>query len=113
MRSPVRSISTATYAVPASWNDAEMDEMMERRGTGRSGMLTSVHVFPPSRVRWIRPFVVPTQITPRPMLDAASDSIDPRPPGVVAAAAESRLLGIASSGLSRVQCAPPSTVETT
>src|SRR5262245_952176 len=44
---------------------------------GRFGVVTFVHVLPPSRVRCTRFVLVPTQITPRATADGASDVIDP------------------------------------
>ena len=73
-------------------------------------MLTSVHVFPSSRVTWMSPLFVPTQMIPLPTVDAASDSMAPRPPLVLAAVAESSPLGMPSSPLIFLQWLPPSVV---
>src|SRR6185437_10162563 len=83
----------------------------------RLGIDTSAHVFPLSRVRRMRPLLVPTQIVPAATLDGAMVSMmppvggPPRPPRAGGCgAAGSRPCGTPKSGLSFVQCAPPSVV---
>src|SRR6266705_2859276 len=44
---------------------------------GTFGGVTFVHVLPPSRVRWIKRVLVPTQITPDVTGESASVVIDP------------------------------------
>src|SRR6266508_1429860 len=65
---------SATYAVPAFECDASMT--LTPAG-GRLGGVTFAHVLPLSRVTWIRPVLVPTQISPASTGDGASDWIDP------------------------------------
>ena len=103
----MRRYSTATYAVPALVCDASIDEIIARRGAGMPAMLTSFQVRPVSRVTWMSPLLVPAQITPGMTVEAASDSIAPRPPSVRAAVAESMPAGMPRSGLIAVQVAPP------
>src|SRR5690349_6122456 len=105
----------ATYAVAASVCDASMAEMSARDAFGSPAIETSLHVFPLSRVTWMRPLFVPTQIVPGATVDGEIDSIIP-PRGVRLAAASlaastgSLLFGRPRSGLSFRQCTPPSVV---
>src|SRR5436190_23066557 len=69
--------SIAAYAVPASWCEASMTLMLPAT---LFGGVTFVHVLPPSRVSWMKPVLVPAQITPRPPTgigEGASDVIEP------------------------------------
>src|SRR5690349_18700226 len=88
--------------------------MIARLGVGRSGIDTSVHVFPSSRVSLIRPFVVPTQIVPAATGDADIDSMaPPGGRGAPGAAEVGTLGGTPRSGLSVRQWTPPSVVAIT
>src|SRR5258708_37450939 len=66
--------SSAAYAAPAFACDAST--MLIAAG-GRLGGVTFVHVRPASRVTWIKPVLVPTQITPAVTGESASVWIDP------------------------------------
>src|SRR5258708_34446871 len=92
--------SSAAYAVPACACDASITLIP---AGGRLGGVTFDQitpgapaprsVFPASRVTWMKPVLVPTQITPAAMGDGASVVIDPpaagppTPPPPAAAAA--------------------------
>ena len=54
-------MSTAAYAVSVSMCDASMIETL-LHGRPAPGGVTSVQLRPPSRVTWISPSSVPTQI---------------------------------------------------
>src|SRR3954453_10430259 len=66
--------SNAAYAVAAFACDAST--MLIAVG-GRLGGVTLVHVWPPSRVTWINPVLVPTHITFAFALESPSAWIDP------------------------------------
>src|SRR5260370_28954259 len=66
--------NSATYAVPAFACDASITLIP---AGGRLGGVTFAHVFPPSRVMWTSPVLVPTHSTPAATGDGASDWIDP------------------------------------
>src|SRR5579862_3230275 len=103
---------SAAYAVPACACDASMTLMP---AGGRFGGVTFDHVFPPSRVTWMNPVLVPTQITPAATGDGASVVIDPPaagaptpPPPAVAASGSFTPAGAARSALIRRQVSPRS-----
>src|SRR5437016_3140717 len=85
--------SKATYAVAAFVCDASMTLMP---AGGRFGGVTFVHPLPPSRVSWMRPVLVPAQITPAATGDGASDWIDP--PAAGAPTPPARPAGAAAGG---------------
>src|SRR6476469_3792899 len=64
----------AMYAVPAFECDASMT--LTAAG-GSLGGVTFAHVRPLSRVTWMRPVLVPTQMRPAATVDGASDWIEP------------------------------------
>src|SRR5678815_764176 len=79
--------------------------MMLMLAGGRFGGVTFDHVFPLSRVTWISPVLVPTQMTPAATADGARVVIDPpaagapTPPPPAAAAGTVNPGGAARSGL--------------
>src|SRR5215471_15642951 len=94
--------SSATYAVPPFACDASITLML---AGGRFEGVTFDHVLPPSRVRWIKPVLVPTQITLAATGDGASVVMDPpaagapTPPPPTAAAGTVKPGGAARSVL--------------
>src|SRR5438093_6253034 len=105
--------NSAMYAVPAFECDASMTLMA---AGGRLGGVTFVHVRPLSRVTWIRPVLVPTQMSPAATVDGASDWIDPPaagaptppPPAAAASGWITTPGGAARSGLMARQVCPRS-----
>src|SRR6476469_5567324 len=103
--------SSAAYAVPAFACDASITLMLVG---GRFGGVTFDHVLPPSRVTWISPVLVPTQITPAVTGDSASVVMDPpaagdpAPPLPAAAAGTVKPGGAARSALIRRHVSPRS-----
>src|SRR5882672_10389473 len=103
--------SIAAYAVPAFACDASITLMPV---DGRFGGVTFAQVLPLSRVTWMRPLLVPAQITPAVTGDSASDWIDPptagaptpvsRSPGAAAGAGPPG--GVRRSGLMRCHVCP-------
>ena len=93
-----------------------MAEMSEKVESGRSGIDTSSQLFPPSRVSFTSPLLVPTHMSPSSTVEGEMDSIAPsRAPGPARPASAPLAGGFAPagtprSGLSLRQCAPPSVV---
>src|SRR5437773_9114575 len=102
--------NSAANARPASACDASMTLMP---AGGMFGGVTLVHVLPPSRVTWIKPVLVPAQITPAATVDGASVVIDPPcagaptpPPPAVAASGSVTPAGLARSELTTRHVCP-------
>src|SRR4029453_13685983 len=95
--------------------------MFARRGVGRPGIDTSVHVFPSSLVSLMSPLLVPTQIVPGATVEVEIDSITPRGrrgppqfenPGGGGGMCVVSLGGTLRSPLKRRQWRPPAAVAT-
>src|SRR5437870_6874603 len=107
--------NSAAKARPASACDASMTLIP---AGGRFGGVTFVHVLPASRVTWMNPVLVPTQITPAATVEGASDVIDPpcagapTPPPPAVAAVDSVTPGGAARSALVIRHVCPRSVET-
>src|SRR6267143_6300045 len=106
-KSPRNSKSNTAYAVPASKGDASSHVGVRRTPAAISGVVTSLHVFPWSRVTWAIALEVPIQMTPGRTVDAAIDQRFARR-GMLVSLGAGRAGVTVRSGLSFVQVAPPS-----